>query len=101
MANPVRPHLVCYDIRCPKRLARVHRFLKKRAVPLQYSVFLVRLNREQRGWLLQQLERLIDARADDVRVYPLPQKPDWCALGKPLWEEGMLLDGVELPPVQR
>jgi hypothetical protein len=33
--------IVCYDIRQPKRLIRVHRHLKKWGVPLQYSVFLV------------------------------------------------------------
>lgn len=31
-------HLVCYDIRDPKRLLRVHRFLRSQGFPLQYSV---------------------------------------------------------------
>ena len=33
--------LVCYDISDKKRLGRVFRFLKKKGVPVQYSVFLV------------------------------------------------------------
>lgn len=34
-------HLLTYDVRCPKRLKRLHRQLKSRGIPVQRSVFLV------------------------------------------------------------
>ena len=34
-----RNWLVAYDIASPRRLARVHRYLKRHAIPVQYSVF--------------------------------------------------------------
>ena len=94
-------YLVCYDIRCPKRLGRVHRYLKKRAVALQYSVFLAKLSVKEREALLSGLRVIIHEQFDDVRVYPLPKSPDWCTLGKPLWDEGLQFYGVELPPQVR
>lgn len=66
-------YLVCYDIRNPKRLARVYRFMKRRAVHIQYSVFYCRLTWPELIQLKQGLNELIDARKDDVRVYPVPQ----------------------------
>lgn len=32
-------YLVCYDVRDPRRLQRVHRHLLAVGIPLQYSVF--------------------------------------------------------------
>ncbi len=97
MAHRRLPHIVAYDIANPKRLGRVHRYLKKQAVPLQYSVFLVELDQARREKLLRGLRELIDTRQDDVRIYPLPDQPEWIALGKPLWDEGMMVTGLKLP----
>lgn len=91
------PHIVCYDIADPKRLRRVHRYLKGLGIPLQYSVFLLYLNREGRARVAGKLEGLIDPREDDVRLYPLPQHPDWQCWGRPLWPEGVQLTGLDLP----
>lgn len=98
MATRKLPHLVCYDIACPRRLGRVHRYLKKRAIPLQYSVFLAQLNEHGRAELLAGLRVLIHAQYDDIRVYPLPEKPEWLTIGKPMWAEGLHLHGAEMPP---
>lgn len=54
-----RCYLVCYDIRDPKRLRRVHRLMKAYGEPWQYSVFYctlkaidrVRLENAARGML--------------------------------------------------
>ncbi|BCX88955.1 CRISPR-associated protein Cas2 [Methylomarinovum tepidoasis] len=91
------PHLVCYDIADPRRLQRVHRYLKKLGLPLQYSVFLLFLDAPGRQRLAAALLEMIDPRHDDVRIYPLPRRPDWQWWGKPLWPDGILLPGLDLP----
>lgn len=97
MAHRRLPHIIAYDIANPKRLGRVHRYLKKIALPLQYSVFLIELDAERRDKVLRHLEKLIHPKQDDVRLYPLPENPDWVKLGKQFWDEGLLLTGVKLP----
>lgn len=97
MAGAKLPHIVAYDIADPRRLGRVHRYLKKVALPLQYSVFLVELDGGQRERLKRRLVELIDSRQDDVRIYPLPSRPEWVCYGKPLWDEGLLLTNMRLP----
>ena len=101
MSERKLPHIIAYDIANPKRLGRVHRFLKKQAVPLQYSVFLVELNERGRKQLMKRLEVLIHPKQDDVRIYPLPSEPQWCGLGRALWDEGVMLEGLRLPPLLR
>ena len=84
--------LVCYDIRHPKRLARVHRFMKQEGIPLQYSVFLVPGTRQDMHEMLARLEERIDQREDDVRAYPIPNKNPWeFCLGASMIPEGILL----------
>lgn len=97
MAKQRLPHIVTYDIAEPKRLQRIHRFLKKVALPLQYSVFLLEADAQRIAQLEKQLATMIHPREDDIRIYPLPNQPDWCAIGRPLWDEGMLLTGMRLP----
>jgi CRISPR-associated protein Cas2 len=93
-----RWHFVCYDIAHPRRLARVHRLLSGVGLPLQYSVFLVRANKPGLLQLLDALMALIDARADDLRVYPLPSRPRiWC-YGRAVMPDGLWLLGEALPP---
>lgn len=91
------PHIACYDIADPKRLAKVHRYLKRVGIPLQYSVFLLQLNARERERVVQRLERLIDAREDDVRLYPLPCSPEWQWWGRPPFSDGVYLTDVGLP----
>lgn len=97
MAHRRLPHIIAYDIANPKRLGRVHRYLKKIALPLQYSVFLIELDAERRDKVLKHLRTLIHPKQDDVRIYPLPENPQWVKLGKQFWDEGLLLTGVKLP----
>ena len=73
--------LVCYDIRDPKRLGRVFRLLKKNGVPVQYSVFLVDASAAKMRRLLVDIGLLIDPRADDIRAYGLPTRPQYDTIG--------------------
>jgi CRISPR-associated protein Cas2 len=90
-------HLLAYDIADPRRLVRVHRTVRNVGVPLQYSVFLVPGTAAEIDRLLVEIDDIIDPRQDDIRVYPLPQKPDvvhygrqWLAPGSNLLGEGPL-----------
>lgn len=42
-----RRFLVCYDIRDPKRLRQVHKTMKGFGWPMQYSVFICDLDRQE------------------------------------------------------
>ncbi len=89
--NHPRQYLICYDIADRRRLVRVHRFLTTRAVALQYSVFSAVLRRRELEDILENLEERIDAREDDVRVYPLPDAPQATTIGRSFLPEGITL----------
>lgn len=91
--------LVAYDVREPRRLVRLHRFLKKRARALQYSVFVASLTTAERRRLLAGIRRIIDPGADDVRLYPVPPGADFAVTGKSLLPDGVLVvDGSTRKP---
>ncbi len=96
--NGPRLYLVCYDITEPKRLGRVHRFLRDRGMPVQYSVFTAQLTAKGLARLLDGLSQRIDARADDVRVYPLPARLERLCLGMQAFPDDVMLieAGVDL-----
>lgn len=101
--KPRATWLVAYDIRDPRRLGRVYRCCKRAGLHVQYSVFLVRATPPQLDRLIRELESLIDPRRDDVRIYPVPERPDWTHLGRSLWprEVGFFHEGLDfLPPPQ-
>ena len=91
------PHIACYDIADPMRLTKVHRYLRRIGMPLQYSVFLLYINSEERKRITSGLLKIINVREDDVRIYPLPQRPDWQWWGRPLLPDGIQLTGLPLP----
>lgn len=86
--------VVCYDVADPKRLARLHRFLKKHTFPLQYSVFFFTGDDRQLDHLLATAEHYIDPKVDDLRAYPLPARGLKARLGKPALPEGILFGGL-------
>lgn len=86
----MREFLICYDIADPRRLARLHRYLRKRAVPLQYSVFLMTGDDRQLERCLAGAAQIIDPGADDLRAYPLPEGGLKVRLGKAVLPEGIL-----------
>jgi len=92
-----RLHVICYDITEPKRLARVHRYLRRRGLAVQYSVFVVRAHTPALLRLLDELRKLINPQRDDIRAYPLPKRLDYQHLGRPLLPAGINLHGTDLP----
>ncbi len=89
-------YLLAYDISDPARLVRVHRVCKQWGLPVQYSVFLVPLTPASIGVLLSELRSVIDERADDVRVYPLPERVEVATYGRQGLPEGIQLLGGRL-----
>ena len=79
--NQQRDHIIAYDIGDPRRLGRIHRYLKKRAMPIQYSVFLIRCTPQALDFVINDLEQMIDPLADDVRFYTLPRNANIMTLG--------------------
>ena len=88
-------YLLAYDIANPKRLVKVHRRVSKRGLALQYSVFLLLDTPAGLDGLLGQLDRIIDGREDDIRVYPLPASLDAEHFGRQFLPEGVRLLGDE------
>lgn len=77
-----RVWLVAYDVSDPGRLARVHRFLRRRIAAVQYSVFAGPLNAAGVRSIVRGLCGLIDLQEDDLRLYPLPERCEAAALGR-------------------
>lgn len=73
---------IAYDIRDPGRLRRVHRYLKKSALSLQYSAFCLEGSEQDALRVLDQLNRIIDAAKDDIRAYRLPHALKVWKLGR-------------------
>ena len=91
--QPLR-YLIAYDICDPRRLGRVHRFLRKSGLPVQYSVFTAQLTERKLKRVLEGLAAIIHPDGDDIRVYPLPSRPDSTCLGLQFFpEDVLLLDG--------
>ncbi len=89
-------YLIAYDIANPRRLSKIHRTLKKRGLPIQYSVFTVVIKRKALLRLLERLNSLIKSTEDDIRCYRLPVKTEIDSLGKQFFPEDIMLftDGV-------
>jgi CRISPR-associated protein Cas2 len=85
-----RRHLLCYDIACPKRLAKVHKRVKKDGLALQYSVYELTLTHSELQSLINDLNEIIHQKFDDVRIYGLLPESDTISIGKPTMPEGIL-----------
>jgi CRISPR-associated protein Cas2 len=66
-----RCHLVCYDIRHPKRLRRVHRILKGYGEAWQFSVFFCVLEEIDRVRLQSDLEEEMNLKEDRALIVDL------------------------------
>ena len=75
-------YVISYDIGNPKRLLRIHRYLKGLALPIQYSVFYFEGSEVELEKCIDKLTTMIDLKEDDVRCYPLPKTGLQVCLGK-------------------
>lgn len=83
--------LLAHDIRDPRRLQRVWRFMRGEGLRMQYSVYVLEGSRQQLDRVLQQLRGLLDERVDDVRVYAIGQSTRIWGLGRQFEDGGNLL----------
>lgn len=82
MADSFRSlYLVCYDVSCPKRLYRVHRFLLAYKVGGQKSFFECWLTAADLREVRQQLEALIEPTEDRVHIFQLDPRMKLEGLG--------------------
>jgi CRISPR-associated protein Cas2 len=79
--------LIAYDIRDPKRLRRVHAYLRTRAQALQLSVFLVQADTAELDAILDGVRARVDNRCDDIRLYAVTDPAA-------LWSAGIQGDAV-------
>lgn len=61
-------YIVCYDIRDPDRLRRVHEKMEGFGAPLQYSVFGCDLTRQEKVTMIAALTELINHREDRIMI---------------------------------
>lgn len=87
--------LVTYDITDRRNLAQVHKLLKKKGIPIQYSVFFVHASAVQMGNLVRQLGKLIDETTDDVRAYRLPEATWKATLGASILPEDVWIEATD------
>jgi len=74
--------LVAYDIADAKRLQRLGRYMGQVAIRLQLSVYLVDPSLIPIQELVSNIEQIIDASEDDVRLYRLTSRSRMWGLGQ-------------------
>lgn len=98
MRNSEYWFIISYDIRLPKRLQRLHRWLKRHAFALQESVFI--FAGTQAAWerLQQGIQSRIKVTEDDVKVYKLTANCMLTFYGASPWAADVYFAGY--PPFQ-
>lgn len=86
-----RNWLIAYDITQPRRLGRVHRYVKTVATPVQYSLYVAEETVQGIRGVCDALAELIDPKADDVRIYQLPHRIRLTHIGRRPLPDGVLL----------
>ncbi|MEY4979615.1 MAG: hypothetical protein RLZZ352_1885 [Pseudomonadota bacterium] len=103
--QPAIPHshaqrwLLAYDIRNPKRLQRVGRYIQREGLRLQFSVYILKGNRQHIEHVMEELRQLIDEKADDVRIYPLTENTRIWGMGQQFPDDGNTLSDVYLDKI--
>lgn len=67
-------YVIGYDIRDPKRLAKVHRKMLGFGIPIEYSVFLMTGTLGDALRCASVMRTVVNLREDDVRCYRIPDR---------------------------
>lgn len=94
--NAHKVWLVGYDVSSPRRLRKVHRYLKNEAASAQYSVFAFVGRDSVLDRVFDDLRGLIDTKQDDVRGYHIPEHCQVWALGRQSLPPGITLPASKL-----
>jgi CRISPR-associated endonuclease Cas2 len=87
-------YLLAYDIADERRLKRVHKYLKKRGLAAQKSVFFIHFSQPELDRVLAGLRGIIHVQKDDVRVYPIEHPAQvWLSGAQPVQAEALLDPG--------
>ena len=81
MSTGKTKYLFCYDICNEKRLVKIHRYLCKKAIPIQYSVFYAELTQNELQGIVDDLGFLIHPH-DDIRIYSPLNYQQLISIGK-------------------
>lgn len=81
MSTKKTKYLFCYDICNEKRLVKIHRYLCKKAIPIQYSVFYAELTQNELQGIIEDLGFLIYPQ-DDIRIYSPQNYQQSISVGK-------------------
>lgn len=91
-------YLVCYDVRDPKRLRRVHKLMKAYGEPWQYSVFYCTLKAIDRVRLETALREIMNLKEDQVLIVDLGSNENaaresstFLGIGMPEQESGIVV----------
>ena len=82
-------YMIAYDISDQKRLSSIHRIMKKNGIAAQKSLFFVQKTEKEIKNLLNILEKEINKKKDDIRVYPV-KSPD------KIWTTGGVFESFPL-----
>jgi CRISPR-associated protein Cas2 len=88
--------VLAYDVSDPRRLRRLARFLEKRALRCQYSVFLFQGDRAAVVRLLDEVRPLLDEDQDVIQAWPVAAASDPELVRgspRPLFPAGVVLAG--------
>jgi len=93
-----RCFLVCYDIREPKRLRRIHKLMKAYGEPWQYSVFYCTLKAIDRVRLENAAREILNLKEDQLLIVDLGsneqaarESSTFMGVGVPEAESGMVV----------
>jgi len=98
MKNKPKYRLIAYDIKDPKTLQKLNRYLKDIAFSIQYSVFINKSTLGQIEDVIQDISVIINPRTDDVRIYTLPDNPEITVLGSNNFPSGVNI--FDITPVK-
>lgn len=93
MSGGIRAYILAYDIREPRRLQQVHKFMVGEGLAVQYSVFVGAWDQADLRRVEIGIRTWIEWEADDIRVYPIPDQCNSVLLGRT-----DSCDGIDLAP---